>query len=141
MTIFFPHSSNTGLQIHNLQSNSKTLHVYMMLMARNWHKGRVHVCELAAVKLPLASKNCPTIKQSLAQTIYPFSSFEGSMSLFALHEGIFYSHAGIAKIISVAGYHCQVVNQRNRSDLLIYRMCGMGRHQSPPHLGAFFVEG
>lgn len=26
-----------------------------------WHKGRIHICELDAIKLPLVSKNCTTI--------------------------------------------------------------------------------
>ena len=45
--------------------------------------------------------------------------------LCLLNKRIFELYARSAKIIDVAGYHCQVVNQCNRSNLFVYRMFGV----------------
>ena len=48
-----------------------------------------------------------------------------SSELCLLNKRIFEFYTRSAKIIDVAGYHCQVVNQCNRSNLFAYRMFGV----------------
>ena len=42
-----------------------------------------------------------------------------------LNKRIFEFYTRSAKIIDVAGYHCQVVNQCDRNNLFVYRMLGV----------------
>ena len=55
-------------------------------------------------------------------------------------EGIFNPRACTAEIIDVTSYDYKVVNQCNRGNLFVYGMFVVRRHQSTPHLSAFFVE-
>ena len=48
-----------------------------------------------------------------------------SPELCLLNKGVFEFYTRSAKIIDVAGYHCQVVNQCNRGNLFAYRMFGV----------------
>lgn len=50
---------------------------------------------------------------------------EASQELKLLSEGIAYSRTSPAKIIDVAGYYGQVMNQCNRRNLFVYWMLMM----------------
>ena len=56
------------------------------------------------------------------------------------NEGIACSRTSSAKIIDVASYYCQVMNQCDRRNLFVYWMFMMRRHQPAPHLSAFFIK-
>ena len=51
----------------------------------------------------------------------PFN-FETSWELKLLNEGIVYSRTSATKIIDIAGYYCQVMNQCNSRNLFVYWM-------------------
>jgi hypothetical protein len=57
-----------------------------------------------------------------------------------LSEGVAGFRTSSSEIINVAGNYCQVMDQRNGGNLLVYWMFMTRRHQAAPYLGAFFIE-